>query len=102
MRPHARHRHVIARGPGDALRRARRPRFATVRSAERHHRRRAVHELHAPLAQAGQLDSARAVVDRLLDEESGNVADLEELIGKTIRFQVETMYTQEQYDVILV
>jgi ribonuclease G len=45
--------------------------------------------------------ASQSVVDRLLDEESGNVADLEELIGKTIRFQVETMYTQEQYDVVL-
>ena len=45
--------------------------------------------------------AAQSVVDRLLDEESGNVADLEEFIGKTIRFQVETLYTQEQYDVVL-
>ena len=45
--------------------------------------------------------AAQTVVDRLLDEESGNVADLEEFTGKTIRFQVETMYTQEQYDVVL-
>jgi ribonuclease G len=29
------------------------------------------------------------------------VADLEEQIGKTIRFQVESIYTQEQYDVVL-
>ena len=41
------------------------------------------------------------VVDRLLDEESGNVADLEAFIGRTITFQVETMYSQEQYDVVL-
>ncbi|MFU0839823.1 MAG: Ribonuclease G [Pseudomonas fragi] len=41
------------------------------------------------------------VVDRLLDEESGNVAELEGFIGRTIRFQVETMYSQEQYDVVL-
>lgn len=33
------------------------------------------------------------VVDRLLDEESGNVAELEGFIGRTIRFQVETMYS---------
>ncbi|MQT32774.1 ribonuclease G [Pseudomonas helleri] len=41
------------------------------------------------------------VVDRLLDEESGNVAELEGFIGRTIRFQVETQYSQEQYDVVL-
>ena len=43
-----------------------------------------------------------AVIDRLLDEESNNVADLEEFIKKTIRFQVEPMYSQEQFDVVLV
>jgi ribonuclease G len=41
------------------------------------------------------------VIDRLLDEESGNVADLEGFIGRTIKFQVESMYSQEQYDVVL-
>ena len=41
------------------------------------------------------------VVDRLLDEESGNVADLEAFIDRTVKFQVETMYSQEQYDVVL-
>jgi ribonuclease G len=45
--------------------------------------------------------ASQQVVDRLLDEESSTLADLEELIGKTIRFQVEPMYTQEQYDVVL-
>ena len=44
---------------------------------------------------------SQEVVDRLLDEESSTVADLEELIGKTIEFQVEVTYSQEQYDVIL-
>lgn len=44
---------------------------------------------------------SQSVVDRLLDEESANVADLEEFIEKTIRFQVETLYTQEQFDVVL-
>ncbi len=41
------------------------------------------------------------VIDRLLDEESGNVADLEAFIGRPIRFQVEINYSQEQYDVVL-
>ncbi len=41
------------------------------------------------------------VVDRLLGEESAAVADLELFIGKPIRFQVEAMYSQEQYDVVL-
>src|SRR5690606_29066965 len=45
--------------------------------------------------------ASQQVVDRLLDEESTTLAGIEELIGKTIRFQVEPMYTQEQYDVVL-
>jgi ribonuclease G len=45
--------------------------------------------------------ASQVVVDRLLDEESSTLADLEVLTGKTIRFQVEPMYTQEHYDVVL-
>jgi ribonuclease G len=45
--------------------------------------------------------ASQEVVDRLIDEESANVADLEEFIGASIRFQVEAVYTQEQYDVVL-
>jgi len=45
--------------------------------------------------------ASQTVVDRLLDEESANVADLEAFIGRPIRFQVESLYSQEQYDVVL-
>ncbi|MEJ2181159.1 MAG: ribonuclease E/G, partial [Gammaproteobacteria bacterium] len=45
--------------------------------------------------------ASQEVVDLLLDEESTSVAELEEFIGKPINFQVETMYTQEQFDVVL-
>ncbi|MDX1490211.1 MAG: ribonuclease G [Pseudohongiellaceae bacterium] len=48
-----------------------------------------------------QVMASQGVVDRLLDEESNTLADLEELIGKTVRFEVEPMYTQEQFDVVL-
>jgi ribonuclease G len=41
------------------------------------------------------------VVSRILDEESTAVAELEEFIGKTIRFQPEEQYSQEQYDVVV-
>jgi len=44
---------------------------------------------------------SQKVIDRLLGEESAAVADLELFIGKPIKFQVEAMYTQEQYDVVL-
>ncbi len=46
--------------------------------------------------------ASQVVIDRLLDEESANVADLEQFIERTIQFQVETLYNQEQYDIILV
>lgn len=46
--------------------------------------------------------ASQLVIDRLLDEESSNVADLEEFIGRTIKFKVEAIYHQEQYDIILV
>lgn len=45
--------------------------------------------------------ASQSVVDRLLDEESANVADLELFIAKPIKFQVESLYSQEQFDVVL-
>lgn len=53
-------------------------------------------------AQAFLVMASQNVVDRLLDEESDNVADLETFIGKQIKFQVEVMYNQGQFDVVLV
>lgn len=41
------------------------------------------------------------VIDRLLTGEAAAVADLEHFIDRVIKFQVENLYTQEQYDVIL-
>jgi ribonuclease G len=46
--------------------------------------------------------ASQDVIDRLLDEESAHLAELEEFIGRPIRLQAETLYTQEQYDVVLV
>ena len=45
--------------------------------------------------------ASESVVDRLLDEESTSVAELEDFIGKPIKLQVESLYTQEHYDVVL-
>lgn len=45
--------------------------------------------------------ASQSVVDLLLDEESTSVVELEDFIGKPIKFQVETDYTQEQFDVVL-
>ena len=45
--------------------------------------------------------ASQAVVDLMLDEESTSIAELEDFIGKPIRFQVETEYNQEHFDVVL-
>jgi ribonuclease G len=41
------------------------------------------------------------VVDRLLDEDSAVLAELEHQIGRPIRLQVEALYGFDQYDVVL-
>lgn len=45
--------------------------------------------------------ASQEVVDTLLDEESTALAELEEFIGIPVRLQLESLYTQEQYDVVL-
>ncbi len=45
--------------------------------------------------------ASQEIVDRMADEESASVAQLEVQIGKSIKFQVESLYTQEQFDVVL-
>jgi ribonuclease G len=44
----------------------------------------------------------RDVVDRLLDEESGALAELEPQVGRPIRLQAEALYGVDQYDVVLI
>ena len=44
---------------------------------------------------------SQEVADRLLDEESATLAELETFVGKPITIQVEALYNQEQYDVVL-
>ncbi|QDH70653.1 ribonuclease G [Marilutibacter alkalisoli] len=41
------------------------------------------------------------VVVRITEEESAAVAELEEFLGKSIRFQPDEQYSQEQFDVVL-
>ncbi len=41
------------------------------------------------------------VIERLLDEESAALAELEVHTGKPIRLQTEALYLQDQYDVVL-
>jgi ribonuclease G len=42
------------------------------------------------------------VVDRLLDEESATLGELEAQVGRPIRLQVEALYGVDHYDVVLV
>ena len=58
--------------------------------------------------QVRQFDAARLlvmaspkVVARITEEESAAVAELEEFLGKSIRFQADDQYAQEQFDVVL-
>ncbi|MGR8919552.1 MAG: Rne/Rng family ribonuclease [Gammaproteobacteria bacterium] len=53
-------------------------------------------------AQSLLVVASQEVVDRMLDEESNSIAELEAFTRIPIRFQVEPAYTQEQYDVVLV
>jgi ribonuclease G len=41
------------------------------------------------------------VVAKITDEESAAVAELEEFLGKGMRFQADEQYSQEQFDVVL-
>ncbi|MEJ2553473.1 MAG: Rne/Rng family ribonuclease, partial [Gammaproteobacteria bacterium] len=45
--------------------------------------------------------ASQDVVDVLLDEEATSLAELEAFIGKPIKLQVEALYSQEQFDVVL-
>src|SRR5262245_12782169 len=45
--------------------------------------------------------ASQAVIDLFLDEESQSLAMLGDFIGKPISLQVENIYSQEQYDIVL-
>jgi ribonuclease G len=44
----------------------------------------------------------QSVIDHILDEESTAITDLEAITGSQIKLQVETFYTQDQFDVVMV
>src|SRR5438128_2164980 len=46
--------------------------------------------------------ASQSVIDMFLDEESQSLAQLGDFIGKPISLQVESIYTQEQYDIVLI
>lgn len=45
--------------------------------------------------------ASQEVIDTLVDDESTSFAELEAFIGKPITLQVETLYSREYYDVVL-
>lgn len=42
------------------------------------------------------------VIELLLDEEAGGLAEIERQTGKTVRLQPESLYLQDQFDVVLI
>ncbi len=63
--------------------------------------REIIREARAYDAQQMLVLASADVVDLMLDEQSTSVAELEDFIGCSIKFQVENLYTQEQFDVVL-
>lgn len=45
--------------------------------------------------------ASQQVVDRMVDDDSIILAELQDLLGKSVQFQVESLYIQEQFDVVL-
>ena len=63
--------------------------------------REIVREVRQFNAREYRILASQQVIDLFLDEESQSLAQLSDFIGKPVSLQVETMYNQEQYDVIL-
>ncbi|MEK7191532.1 MAG: ribonuclease G [Pseudomonadota bacterium] len=45
--------------------------------------------------------ASQPVIDMLLEEEASGLMKLQEFIGKSVQLKVEPLYSQEQYDVVL-
>ena len=59
--------------------------------------------LRAPLQEEAKelrVLAAQEVVDLLLDQEAETLAEVSAQTGKPVRLQVESLYTQEQFDVV--
>jgi len=63
--------------------------------------REVLREARAFPAKALRVLASQAVCDLFLEEESGALAMLTDFIGRPVSMQVETSYTQEQYDIVL-
>ena len=109
----------VAAGAGrdDAQAHAREPRAPAVRALpglrgarlrQDTRKRCATRSSARSCARAGQFDfqellvlAHQDVIERLLDEESAALGELEVLTGKPIRLQTEALYLIDQYDVVL-
>jgi ribonuclease G len=58
-------------------------------------------EYRAYSAETTTVIAAPAVIDRLIDEESDALADLEAFIHRPIRLQVDTNFAQDRYEVVI-
>jgi ribonuclease G len=63
--------------------------------------REIVREARAFKAREFRVIAAQPVIDLLLEEESASLAMLQDFIGRPVSVQVETSYTQEQFDIVL-
>jgi ribonuclease G len=63
--------------------------------------REILREARAFNAREFRVIAAQPVIDLLLEDESSSLAMLSEFIGKPISVQVETGYSQEQFDIVL-
>jgi len=63
--------------------------------------REILREARAFKAREYRVLAAQPVIDLLLEDESNSLAMLSDFIGKPISAQVETSYTQEQFDIVL-
>ena len=63
--------------------------------------REILREARAFKAREYRVLAAQPVIDLLLEDESSSLAMLSDFIGKPISVQVESSYTQEQFDIVL-
>jgi len=63
--------------------------------------REILREARAFNAREYRVIAGQAVIDLLLEDESASLAMLSDFIGKPISVQVETGYSQEQFDIVL-
>jgi ribonuclease G len=63
--------------------------------------REIVREARAFKAREFRVIAAQPVIDLLLEDESASLAMLQDFIGRPVSVQVETSYSQEQFDIVL-